>query len=361
MIQVSNPFDCRLLTNHRNLDVESDDNFDVLPISGKNKRRPYEVEHKAISVQDIREAQESQAEQVSHVLAQNTEQALVLLRHYKWNKEKLIDKLMESPESVLEAAGVPHSSENLHVELMSVFSCQICCDESRLYTFAMNCDHRFCKDCYEHYIVDKIVDEGEVRRLTCPGERCNIILTERVIELLTHKEVVDRYKMLEDRAYVDDHDNIRWCPHPECDSAVECNISNKQLMQVIPSVFCGNKHNFCFGCGLDNHQPCICSLVKIWVKKCEDDSETSNWISANTKECPKCQSTIEKNGGCNHMTCRKCKYEFCWVCMGVWSDHGQSWYNCNRYDEKSSAVARDNQAKSRASLERYLHVRFLVV
>lgn len=55
------------------------------------------------------------------------------------------------------------------------------------------------------------------------------------------------------------------------------------------------------------------------------------------------------------MTCRKCRYEFCWVCMGVWSDHGQSWYNCNRFEEKESTAARDNQAKSRASLERYLH------
>ncbi|CAG8642306.1 8210_t:CDS:2 [Ambispora leptoticha] len=52
---------------------------------------------------------------------------------------------------------------------------------------------------------------------------------------------------------------------------------------------------------------------------------------------------------------RKCKYEFCWVCMGPWSEHGTSWYNCNRFDEKSSQDARDQQAKSRASLERYLH------
>jgi len=30
------------------------------------------------------------------------------------------------------------------------------------------------------------------------------------------------------------------------------------------------------------------------------------------------------------MTCKKCKYEFCWVCMGEWSAHGTSWYSCNR-------------------------------
>lgn len=42
--------------------------------------------------------------------------------------------------------------------------------------------------------------------------------------------------------------------------------------------------------------------------------------------------------------------------MGPWSEHGSQWYNCNRYEEKSSTDARDQQAKSRASLERYLHV-----
>jgi len=93
----------------------------------------------------------------------------------------------------------------------------------------------------------------------------------------------------------------------------------------------------------------------MWLKKCADDSETANWICANTKECPKCQATIEKNGGCNHMTCRKCKHEFCWVCLGPWVDHGTSWYNCGRYEDKAGEDARSSQAKSRALLERYLH------
>jgi ariadne-1 len=41
--------------------------------------------------------------------------------------------------------------------------------------------------------------------------------------------------------------------------------------------------------------------------------------------------------------------------MGLWSEHGTSWYNCNRFEEKSGLDARDAQAKSRVSLERYLH------
>lgn len=42
--------------------------------------------------------------------------------------------------------------------------------------------------------------------------------------------------------------------------------------------------------------------------------------------------------------------------LGPWSEHGTAWYSCNRYDEKESVEARDAQSKSRASLERYLHV-----
>lgn len=41
--------------------------------------------------------------------------------------------------------------------------------------------------------------------------------------------------------------------------------------------------------------------------------------------------------------------------MGPWSEHGNAWYNCNRYDEKSGQDARTEQQKSRAQLERYLH------
>lgn len=163
------------------------------------------------------------------------------------------------------------------------------------------------------------------------------------------------YEVLLTRSYVDDKENLKWCPAPNCEYAIECGIKKKDLLRIVPTVTCSCQHRFCFGCTANDHQPTPCSLVKKWIKKCEDDSETANWISANTKECPKCGSTIEKNGGCNHMTCRKCKHEFCWICMGLWSEHGTSWYNCNRYEEKSGNEARDAQARSRQSLERYLH------
>ena len=62
---------------------------------------------------------------------------------------------------------------------------------------------------------------------------------------------------------------------------------------------------FCFGCSHEAHQPASCSDVARWNQKNSAESENITWIMANTKKCPKCGVNIEKNQGCNHMTCRK--------------------------------------------------------
>ncbi|KAH8054162.1 hypothetical protein JL720_14533 [Aureococcus anophagefferens] len=73
------------------------------------------------------------------------------------------------------------------------------------------------------------------------------------------------------------------------------------------------------------------------------------------------QTRIEKNQGCNHMNCSQCKYEFCWMCMGDWADHGATtggFYKCNKYDPLKAEAddgAMDDQARAKRELDRYLH------
>ncbi|PTB61989.1 hypothetical protein BBK36DRAFT_1189917 [Trichoderma citrinoviride] len=323
----------------------------------KKKVAAHSVSFKVYEPSDIRRQQEDMMSDVNMILDMSKEDAAILLRHFRWNKERLLEDYMDRPEKVLEAAGLSsNSASQPKLQAVPGFVCDICCeDEEGLQTFAMKCGHRYCVDCYRHYLTQKIQDEGESARIQCPSDGCGRILDARSLDLLVTPELTDRYHELLNRTYVEDKDTFKWCPAPDCPNAIECGVKKKDLDKIVPTVECNCGYRFCFGCPNPDHQPAPCDLVKRWLKKCADDSETANWISAHTKECPKCSSTIEKNGGCNHMTCRKCKYEFCWMCMGLWSEHGTSWYNCNRYEEKSGAEARDAQTKSRTSLERYLH------
>ena len=229
----------------------------------------------------------------------------------RWNKEKLIELYMDNQEKVLEAAGLgPTFAATPLTKAVKGFTCEICYDdESGLQTYAMKCGHRYCAGCYSQYLTQKVKEEGEAARIQCPKDGCHRIVDAKSLRLLVKKEVQNRYDVLLTRTYVDDKDNLKWCPAAECEYAVECPVKKRDLNRIVPTVRCLHEHSFCFGCTLADHQPAPCTLVKRWLKKCEDDSETSNWISANTKECPKCNSTIEKNGGCNHMKCSKCKHE----------------------------------------------------
>ncbi|KAI1438084.1 RING-5 [Xylaria sp. CBS 124048] len=321
------------------------------------KKSSFDVSSTVFEPDDIQRQQNEMIDEVNLILEMGEDDAAIMLRYFRWNKERLIDDYMENPAKVLDAAGLgPGSTEPAKLESMPGFMCDICCeDKMGLLTFALKCGHRYCADCYRQYLGQKIREEGEAARIQCPGNGCHRIIDSRSLNLLVTPDLRTRYRELLNRTYVEDKETLKWCPAPDCANAVGCAVKKKDLDKIVPTVECNCGYRFCFGCILTDHQPAPCELVKQWLKKCADDSETANWISANTKECPKCNSTIEKNGGCNHMTCRKCKHEFCWMCMGLWSEHGTSWYNCSRFEEKSGMDARDAQAKSRVSLERYLH------
>ncbi|KAJ3240213.1 hypothetical protein HDU81_004350 [Chytriomyces hyalinus] len=343
--------------DHANGNGDEESLFEPV-VTERHTRKGHEIPHAVLSVADITQRQAAAVDHVSGIIGCLPSTAATLLRHFKWNKDRLIDRFYADGDSraVCASAGVIVDAGK-QPRLMQVrpFECPVCYDDDPESTLALECGHRHCQPCYSRYLTIKIAEEGESRRIQCLDAACSLIVDEKTVQLLVEPAVFEKYQTLLLRTYVDDNKFLKWCPYPNCEYAVECRVLQSQLDEIVPSVACGDGHRFCFGCSLSDHQPCPCSLVKLWLKKCADDSETANWISANTKECEKCQSTIEKNGGCNHMTCRKCKYEFCWVCMGPWTDHGTQWYNCNRFDEKAGIDARDNQAKSRALLERYLH------
>ncbi|KAI0032690.1 hypothetical protein K488DRAFT_12260, partial [Vararia minispora EC-137] len=366
-------------------DMEMELVHDDFRVTGKGKKKSYEVDYDDLSQDAVERLIQTDVDHISAIFGVDAGVAALLLRHMRWNKDRLIDKYMDNASTISAAAGIsppsapsspgPERSQRRTTTRTTrsskkasppppagSFVCAICFDDANKDVRALACGHAFCVDCWGTYAHAKIRDEGE-HRIACMAEGCNVVAPDLfVLAALDASDTrtMARYRELLVRDYVEGHRDLKFCPYPECTHTVRCGAgtSAAALAQVVPTVVCGAdpRHAFCFGCAIEgDHRPLICAVAKMWLQKCRDDSETANWIKSNTKECAKCQSTIEKNGGCNHMTCKKCKHEFCWVCMGPWSEHGTAWYSCNRFDEKSGVEARDAQSRSRASLERYLH------
>jgi len=83
------------------------------------------------------------------------------------------------------------------------------------------------------------------------------------------------------------------------------NLQNKELYKI--KYICSNNHNFCGKCMKMFH----------YKTNCEDDKEILDFGTDSgkmIKKCPNCRTWTEKDEGCNHMHCKICNYDWCWLC-----------------------------------------------
>ena len=321
------------------------DNFqdDIKIIANKGKKKSYEVDYDDLTQAMVEDLIKADVDHISSIFGVDVrasvpwrphrpslptpqnDAAALLLRHLDWNKDRLIDKFLDNSLAISVAAGIsPAPPPSPPSTPAPVFTrpftrssavrdptppvdpriCTICFDDSQTKTLALVCGHTFCTDCWSAYVTSKIREEGE-HHIVCMAEDCGVVCTDTFVRAALDGDVdtVARFHELLVRSYVASNPNLKFCPYPSCSHTVSCPsaASRSSLAAIVPTVVCGadSKHLFCFGCAVEgDHRPVLCSVAKMWLQKCHDDSETANWIKSNTKECSKCQSTIEKNGGC---------------------------------------------------------------
>lgn len=259
----------------------------------------------------------------------------LLLQKFRWNKERLLENFYETTDInsfLTDHNVIPPPTQDFPAEATE---CGICFEESVL--TGLTCQHQFCFGCWNSYLTEKIIDGGQ-SEITCMQPECKLLFQEENISFyIADPVVMSMYRRAVINNYVETNCLLKWCHGADCDNAVKVTLTSTRHV----SCTCGS--SFCFSCNKDSHEPISCRLLNQWIKN--DDQESFKWILTNTKECPRCQAPIEKNGGCNHMTCnnKNCRFEFCWLCMGNWVGHVQ----CNRYEGDS------NRERSMVNLERY--------
>eukprot|EP01027_Heterolobosea_sp_BB2_P022237 GEZU01032728.1.p1 GENE.GEZU01032728.1~~GEZU01032728.1.p1 ORF type:complete len:506 (-),score=183.84 GEZU01032728.1:127-1644(-) len=330
------------------------DSYDPFPdVKTEDDALLNKKEYYVYTQDELNKKQEDDVWAVHQVLNVPVSIAGALLRYYGWDKEKLYAPFFEDPERVCKKAGVVLDAKTSFVRGTKgkMITCTICFDDyDGADTASLRCNHIFCNTCWKDYCHARISSGPSCLLANCPHPKCTTVLDESVFKEFSDKDKFQKYAQFLSRSFVDENPHIKWCPAPNCGRAVYC----PELTTVVVKCDCNNK--FCFKCGYEAHAPASCALLKEWLKKEKDESETATWLTANTKVCPKCNTAIEKNGGCNHMTCSRCRHEFCWICNGNWSEHGSNtggYYSCNKY--KPSEVEVRNQENARALLEKYMH------
>ncbi|KAI4302072.1 hypothetical protein L6164_035289 [Bauhinia variegata] len=333
------------------IDNDSDDSDDTALYR-------HQQNYTILSENDIFQRQEDDVMRISTVLSIPKVAASILLRYYNWNVGKVHDEWFVDEEKVRRAVGLlqrpvveyPNAKE---------LTCGICfetypCDKMH----AASCAHPFCTTCWAGYISTAINDGPGCLLLRCPDPSCGATVGQDMIDLLASDEDKEKYRRYFIRSYIEDNRKTKWCPAPGCDYAVDFVIGSGSY-----DVVCRCSYGFCWNCTEEAHRPVDCSTVAKWILKNSAESENMNWILANSKPCPKCERPIEKNQGCMHITCTPpCKFEFCWLCLGAWSEHGErtgGFYACNRYETAKQEGVYDEAEKRREmaknSLERYTH------
>lgn len=246
--------------------------------------------------------------EVTEILDIPTSAAAVLLREHNWSKEILLEAFYANTDKLLKSCGVYYRCNPKKIN-HSDSVCHICYDDMEVgKKYVMPCGHEFCMDCWHDFCANAIQEEGATCvRKTCPEASCKEVMTEEEVEVAA-PDMLPKFLSFQLRNFVESNTLTRWCPGRGCER-VACAQSASAMEQEENVARCdGCTTSFCMVCGEEPHAPSGCKGLALWNEKCRNESETANWILANTKSCPKCVSRIEKNQGCNHMTCSKCRY-----------------------------------------------------
>jgi len=132
-------------------------------------------------------------------------------------------------------------------------------------------------------------------------------------------------------------DSMKVVRCPKCELPVQCPTMVERM-----EVACGKcKFVFCNLCKDPYHYRISCEEVKLLLQeqikrnekrgrsqtllknRLQELTASMAAIAAISSPCPGCFSPVEKNEGCDHMTCLKCKKEFCWKCLAFFEKTAQ--------------------------------------
>ncbi|KJA28169.1 hypothetical protein HYPSUDRAFT_129996 [Hypholoma sublateritium FD-334 SS-4] len=196
------------------------------------------------------------------------------------------------------------------------FECGICGELQNIATRIRlpDCSHTVCKECLTGFATTKI-DEGRYP-IFCP--EC-IAERPRAIRTQVNEEIMQQLDLPEEqRSRLQELQLVTHCISVQCPSC-------KEIMNVDRAEF--GEHNILV-CPLPRcaHKWCKCCLKALASSqdrhRCKNGNIERLMKRKGWKYCPGCRTPVQKEMGCNHMTCGTpgCNVHFCYKCGALMID-----------------------------------------
>ncbi|CAJ1010650.1 putative IBR domain, a half RING-finger domain containing protein [Leishmania naiffi] len=332
-----------------------------------------QCEGRTMDISEVLAMQSAVVQEVVNLTCLSTSMATLLLRRYRWSRDVAVERYFENSKKVLQDFGITEEA-SLH-EATLCFGragaptvCGICAMEYNPHEVAClsTCRHYFCLECWRDHIKSRILEN--LLGTSCPEQDCC-----ELVGLFVMREL---FAKCDNKAQSEENENILgqihrkyltgfvetcptlyWCPNPHgCAAVIYAPVPPLQGQGVL-CLLCNSM--YCLRCSYEPHRPSTCENMRQWKNYCSKEGANLAYILSRTKQCPECKKTIEKSGGCNHMTC-KCSHEFCWVCLGPWRQHSGDYYSCRNVEHHGAAAseeAMDSSKRFTYHYERYtLHL-----
>ena len=231
----------------------------------------------------------------------------------------------------------------IRVNVMNV-PCLACAEcEDTVLVFDCQDRHVICLECFTVYVKSRLnerqftyVDDKMGYTLGCPVNCQNSLLAEhKHLLAVLDRDDYERYQRFAAEECVLQAGGVL-CPHPRCGTGIIPDDPNERKVkcQQCQFVFCKDCHQgFHIGPCLPNStspsesqvlrsehafDPEMISRAR-WRQDQSADNSSLLAIKVMTKPCPKCRIPTERDGGCMHMECTRCQYQWCWICQTNWS------------------------------------------
>ncbi|KIM84516.1 hypothetical protein PILCRDRAFT_818082 [Piloderma croceum F 1598] len=214
--------------------------------------------------------------------------------------------------SKLNGEGLSHF--NSETKVSPGFKCPVCQDEISS-PLQLACGHSYCTVCLRHFLTT--ASDVKIFPLSCMGDNnnCHVpIAISTVRKLLSSQQ----FKRLLDTAFNTHVERFprefRHCPTPGCSQVYRCSTSSISVLHC-PSCLL----DVCSSCHKEAHEQMTCKEWALYLDPAEQERLNDQLAKkSGFRKCPECKVWIEKNGGCNHVSC-KCGAQICWGCMRTFS------------------------------------------